>query len=40
MHELAIAQDIGGAIKGAHMDWYMGEGKEAGQLANLAVVET
>jgi membrane-bound lytic murein transglycosylase len=30
---LALAQDIGGAIKGAHVDWYTGEGEEAKRLA-------
>jgi len=30
---MAVAQDIGGAIVGAHVDWYMGEGAEAQERA-------
>lgn len=30
---MAVAQDTGGAIIGAHVDWYQGEGTEAQQLA-------
>jgi membrane-bound lytic murein transglycosylase len=29
----ALAQDTGGAIKGAHVDWYLGTGSQAGDLA-------
>lgn len=29
----AMAHDTGGAIKGAHVDWYLGAGKQAGDLA-------
>jgi len=31
---LGIAQDKGGAIKGAHVDWFMGEGEEAHRRSN------
>lgn len=31
---MAVAQDTGGAITGAHVDWYQGEGKKAAERAN------
>ncbi len=31
---MAVAQDVGGAIKGAHVDWYQGEGDVAASRAN------
>jgi membrane-bound lytic murein transglycosylase len=31
---LGVSQDSGGAINGAHADWYMGDGAEANTLAN------
>lgn len=31
---MAVAQDTGGAINGAHVDWYQGEGKKAAERAN------
>lgn len=31
---LALAQDTGGAIKGAHVDWYVGAGEKAAALAS------
>ncbi|MGE4132047.1 MAG: MltA domain-containing protein [Bdellovibrionales bacterium] len=31
---LAISQDTGGAIRGAHVDWYQGEGKKAAARAD------
>ncbi|MGE3760370.1 MAG: 3D domain-containing protein, partial [Pseudobdellovibrionaceae bacterium] len=31
---MALAQDTGGAITGAHVDWYQGEGAKAAQRAD------
>ena len=31
---LALAQDTGGAIKGAHVDWYIGAGEKAAAIAS------
>ena len=35
MTSMGVSQDIGGAIKGAHVDWYLGEGADAAKVGDV-----